>query len=132
MKFEDVVASVMCLKDLYISGRMNLNIADTIADCEHFGKENLEEYTALAQDHLNGSVDTLIQMYKDGDLTQLDDEILYLVTDSSYEDFDDELMNDMVTDFYGSKDSVGFASSYNYFGEDFNNLLSEFIETSDD
>ena len=49
------------------------------------------------------------------------------VFDTSYSDFDEDLMNDMMLDFYGGKDSIAFASSYNYFSEDFNALLSEFI-----
>ena len=49
------------------------------------------------------------------------------VFDTSYADFDEDLINDMMSDFYGGKDSIAFASSYNYFSEDFNAILSEFI-----
>lgn len=130
MKFEDVVATVTCLKDIYISGRLNLNIANAIADCEDYTQKNLKEYTELAKGQVNESVEELKNMYVEGHLKHLDSSVLYLIEDTSYDEFDEDLMNEMVEDYYGGIDSLGFASCYEHFGKDFNNLLQEFTEVA--
>ena len=126
-KFEDVVSEILVIKDLYICGRMNLAIADTITNHEGYSEHNVQEYVRLATSYVDDSAKELYQRYEDKELDVLEDDVLYIITDSCSNDFDEDLFNDMMEDYFGGIDSLGFISAYHQYGEDFNNLLREFI-----
>lgn len=98
---------------------------------KNFSKKNWNVYEELSENYIKDSISELVfrrdelieELQKVGPVTA------NVVFDTSYADFDDELINEMMTDFYGGKDSIAFASSYNYFSEDFNAILSEFVIT---
>jgi len=97
----------------------------------HFSSNNWNQYEELSNSYVNDSIEELVAR-RDEILDKIKDIgpiSANIVFDTNYNDFDDELINEMMQDFYGGKDSIAFASSYNYFCEDFNAILSEFIIT---
>jgi hypothetical protein len=129
-RLEELLSEILVIKDLYVCGRLNQSICLSAVSVR--GKDsnsNWEKYEALSDSYVNDSIsellnrrETLIEEF-DGS-RPVSANVLY---DTSYMDFDEDLINDMMQDFFGSKDSIAFASSYNYFAEDFNAILSEFI-----
>lgn len=129
---EELLSEVLVIKDLYICGRMNQSICYAVVGAgqeKNFSKKQWNVYEELSTNYIEDSVSELVHR-KDELITELDrvgPVTANVVYDTSYLDFDDELINDMMVDFYGGKDSIAFASSYNYFSEDFNAILSEFV-----
>jgi hypothetical protein len=133
-KIEELLSEILVIKDLYICGRMNQSICYAVVGAgqqKNFSKKNWGVYEELSENYIKDSISELVfrrdelitELQKVGPVTA------NVVFDTSYADFDDELINEMMTDFYGGKDSIAFASSYNYFSEDFNAILSEFVIT---
>ncbi len=133
-KIEELLSEILVIKDLYICGRMNQSICYAVVGAgqqKNFSKKNWNVYEELSENYIKDSISELVfrrdelieELQKVGPVTA------NVVFDTSYADFDDELINEMMTDFYGGKDSIAFASSYNYFSEDFNAILSEFVIT---
>ena len=111
---------------------MNQSICHAVVgagDKEQFSQKNWTQYEDLSDSYVKDSISELL--FRRDDIVEHVAECgpvsVNVVYDTSYVDFDDDLINDMMSDFYGSKDSIAFASSYNYFAEDFNAILSEFV-----
>jgi hypothetical protein len=129
---EELLTEILVIKDLYICGRMNQSICFAVVGAgqeKGFTKGNWQEYEELSESYIKDSIAELF--YRQEELIEKLEEFgsisANIVFDTCYLDFDDELINDMMTDFYGGKDSVAFASSYNYFSEDFNAIFAEFV-----
>ncbi len=129
---QELITETLVIKDLYICGRMNQSIcfAVTGADSQaSYNTKNWKKYEELSNSYIQDATSELV--FRRDDLkdkfSQAEHSSANAVFDTSYIDFDEDLMNDMMLDFYGGKDSIAFASSYNYFSEDFNALLAEFI-----
>ncbi len=129
---EDLLTEILVIKDLYVCGRMNQSICSAVMTAgqeNQFSSGNWEEYESLSTSYVNDSISELF--FREDEIKETIKKFgpvsANVVFDTSYNDFDDELMNEMMIDFYGDKDSVAFASSYNYFAEDFNAILAEFI-----
>lgn len=129
---QELITETLVIKDLYICGRMNQSICHAVtgsATENNFSSKNWDKYEELSNSYIQDAISELVfrrDDLKDKFSTQ-EFTTANAVFDTSYADFDEDLMNDMMLDFYGGKDSIAFASSYNYFSEDFNALLSEFI-----
>jgi len=128
---EELLTEILVIKDLYICGRMNQSICFAVVGAgqeKGFTKGNWQEYEELSESYIKDSIAELF--YRQEELIEKLEEFgaisANIVFDTCYLDFDDELINDMMTDFYGGKDSVAFASSYNYFSEDFNACFCHF------
>ena len=129
---QELITETLVIKDLYICGRMNQSICQAVTGsaCENGMKsKNWDKYEELSNSYIQDAISELV--FRKDDLKDKFSAGEFMsanaVFDTSYADFDEDLMNDMMLDFYGGKDSIAFASSYNYFSEDFNALLSEFI-----
>jgi hypothetical protein len=133
-KIEELLTELLVIKDLYICGRMNQSICHAFVgtgQAKGFSKKNWKEYEDLSKSYVEDSISELFQRREDiiAKVANCGQVSANVVFDTCYFDFDEELMNDMMIDFFGDKDSIAFASSYNYFSEDFNALLAEFIIT---
>lgn len=133
-RIDELLTEILVIKDLYICGRMNQSICLAVVGAGqdgHFSSNNWNQYEKLSDSYVNDSIAELVSRRED--ILDKVDEVgpvsANIVFDTSYNDFDEDLINDMMQDFYGGKDSIAFASSYNYFCEDFNAILSEFIIT---
>lgn len=131
-KIEELLSEVLVIKDLYVCGRMNQAICYAVVGAgqeKNFSKKNWNVYEELSTNYIKDSVSELVHRRDElvNELEKVGPVTANIVFDTSYADFDEELINDMMTDFYGGKDSIAFASSYNYFAEDFNAILSEFV-----
>jgi hypothetical protein len=131
-KVQELITETLVIKDLYICGRMNQSICQAVTGCAEDQKtssKNWKKYEELSNSYIRDSIGELI--FRKNELTEKLSMGEYTsantIFDTSYADFDLDLMNDMMLDFYGGIDSIAFASSYNYFSEDFNAILSEFI-----
>lgn len=129
---EELLTEILVIKDLYVCGRMNQSICHAVVgagDKEQFSAKNWTQYEDLSDSYVKDSISELLFRRDDivEQVAQCGPVSVNVIYDTSYVDFDDDLINDMMQDFYGSKDSVAFASSYNYFAEDFNAILSEFV-----
>ncbi len=129
-RLEELLSEILVIKDLYVCGRLNQSIClSTVGVRNNDSNSNWEKYEQLSDSYVKDSIVELFQR-RDNIVAEFDGSrpvsanVLY---DTSYLDFDEDLMNDMMRDFFGGKDSIAFASSYNYFAEDFNAILSEFI-----
>lgn len=129
---EELLTEILVIKDLYICGRMNQSICHAVVGAgkeKSFTKKNWLQYEELSESYVRDSISELI--FRREDLLDKIEEFgpvsANVIFDTSYSDFDEELINEMMSDFYGGKDSIAFASSYNYFSEDFNSILAEFI-----
>ena len=133
-RIDELLTEILVIKDLYICGRMNQSICLAVVGSgqeNHFSSNNWDQYEELSNSYVNDSIEELVAR-RDEILDKIKDIgpiSANIVFDTNYNDFDDELINEMMQDFYGGKDSIAFASSYNYFCEDFNAILSEFIIT---
>lgn len=136
-KLQELITETLVIKDLYICGRMNQSICHAVtgsasennASSGKQSSRNWDKYEDLSNSYIQDAISELVfrkddlkEKFSDGEYSSVNS-----VFDTSYADFDEDLMNDMMLDFYGGKDSIAFASSYNYFSEDFNALLSEYI-----
>ena len=129
---QELITETLVIKDLYICGRMNQSICYAVtgsASENSYSSKNWDKYEELSNSYIQDAISELVfrrddlkEKFSSGEYSNAN-----AVFDTSYADFDEDLMNDMMLDFYGGKDSIAFASSYNYFSEDFNALLSEFI-----
>jgi hypothetical protein len=133
-KIEELLTELLVIKDLYICGRMNQSICHAFVgsgQAKGFSKNNWKQYEDLSNSYVEDSISELFQRREDiiAKVADCGPVSANVVFDTCYMDFDEELMNDMMIDFFGNKDSIAFASSYNYFSEDFNALLAEFIIT---
>ncbi len=131
---EALLTELLVIKDLYICGRMNKSICHAVvgsSEKKSYSKKNWKQYEDLSNSYVNDSISELLFRRDDivEKVTECGPISINVAYDTSYVDFDDDLINDMMKDFYGSKDSIAFASSYNYFSEDFNAILSEFVIT---
>ena len=131
-KVQELITETLVIKDLYICGRMNQSICHAITGSSNengTSSKNWVKYEELSNSYIQDAISELI--FRKNDLKEKfstgEFSTANAVFDTSYSDFDEDLMNDMMLDFYGGKDSIAFASSYNYFSEDFNAMLSEFI-----
>ena len=133
-KIEELLSELLVIKDLYICGRMNQSICHAFVGSgqdSNFSTNNWSQYEELSDSYVEDSISELFHRREDiiERVAQCGPVSANVVLDTCYMDFDEDLMNEMMTDFYGNKDSIAFASSYNYFSEDFNALLSEFVIT---
>ena len=129
---QELITETLVIKDLYICGRMNQSICHAVTGAateNNYTSTNWTKYEDLSNSYIQDAISELVfrrdelkEKFSSGEYSSAN-----AVFDTSYADFDEDLMNDMMLDFYGGKDSIAFASSYNYFSEDFNALLSEFI-----
>lgn len=133
---EELLTEILVIKDLYICGRMNQSICLAVVTAgqeDQFTSGNWAEYEELSNSYVNDSIAELF--FREDEIKETIKKFgpvsANLLFDTSYNDFDEELINEMMLDFYGDKDTVAFASSYNYFAEDFNALLSEFVINED-
>jgi len=131
---EELLTEILVIKDLYVCGRMNQSICYAVVSAgqhKSFSNKNWHEYEKLSDSYVKDSLSELLFRQEDllEKLSECGPVSANVVFDTSYADFDEDLINEMMTDFYGSKDSIAFASTYNYFSEDFNAILSEFILT---
>lgn len=131
---EELLTEILVIKDLYICGRMNQSICYAVVGAgeeENFSKKNWSQYEELSDSYIKDSISELL-FRRDDIIDRVSDcgpVSINVVFDTSYLDFDEDLINDMMLDFYGARDTIAFASSYNYFSEDFNAILSEFVLT---
>ena len=133
-KIEELLSELLVIKDLYICGRMNQSICHAFVGSGqdvNFSTKNWEQYEELSDSYVEDSISELFHRREDiiNKVGECGPVSANVVLDTCYMDFDEDLMNEMMIDFYGHKDSIAFASSYNYFSEDFNALLSEFVIT---
>lgn len=133
-KIEELLSELLVIKDLYICGRMNQSICHAFVGSgqdSSFSSNNWTQYEELSDSYVKDSISELF--YRREDIIEKVSESgpvsVNVVLDTCYMDFDEDLMNDMMLDFFGDRDSIAFASSYNYFSEDFNALLNEFVIT---
>ncbi len=129
---DELLSELLVIKDLYVCGRMNQSICSAVVGSgahKDFSRKNWKQYEELSDSYVEDSISELLFRREDitDGVAQCGPVSVNIVFDTSYMDFDDELINEMMQDFYGAKDSIAFASSYNYFSEDFNAILSEFI-----
>lgn len=132
-RLEELLSEILVIKDLYICGRLNQSICLSTIDVRGGGSQEThwDKYEKLSESYVNDSIAELIARRQEilnefNSNKMLSANIVY---DTCYADFDEDLINDMMRDFFGGKDSIAFASSYNYFAEDFNAILSEFVIT---
>lgn len=131
---EELLTEILVIKDLYICGRMNQSICHAVVgagDIKNYSKKNWTQYEELSDSYVKDSLAELVFRRDEivDKVAECGPVSINVVYDTSYSDFDDDLINDMMSDFYGTKDSIAFASSYNYFSEDFNAILAEFVLT---
>ncbi len=129
---DELLTELLIIKDLYICGRMNQTICNSVTSGNSRKKksqDNWEKYEELSNSYVNDSIqelatrrESIADEFADcGDLT------LEIVFDTIYDEFDEELINDMMLDYYGGKDTVDFAIAYNQYSCDFNSMLSEYV-----
>jgi hypothetical protein len=131
-KIEELLTELLVIKDIYICGRMNQAICHAVVSNGRKPKKSKETWQRYEQLSSGYIKDSIAELFSRGDdLTEILEICgpvsLNVIFDSSYQDFDSDLVNEMMLDFYGGRDSVGFASAYNYYAEDFNAFLAEFI-----
>lgn len=131
---EDLLTEILVIKDLYICGRMNQSICLAVVGAGHeedFSERNWNQYEKLSDSYVKDSISELLFRKEDlmDKLEECGPVTANILFDTCYSDFDEDLINDMMLDFYGGIDSIAFASSYNYFSEDFNAILAEFVLT---
>lgn len=121
------ITEFLVIKDLYICGRMNLMVGQGLASVPSYSTTNLKEYKSLSRSYITDSIaelkERVIQLQLIHELNYLN-----LLIDTSANSFDDDLMNDMLLDYFGSKDSIAFISAYNYFATDFEFLVKEYLK----
>lgn len=120
---DDLIIEILVIKDLYICGRMNSLISENLSGSAH----KLQEFNEIALKYVSDSVLELkdrIALIDSESLRAIDEQVFQ----SLYTDFDKDLFNELMEDYYGSATSISFATSYNYFSEDFNSLIIEFME----
>lgn len=129
---DELLTELLVIKDIYICGRMNKAICESVTargQEPKSSKDNWKRYQKLSQEYISNSVNELYEKQDifNEEISEQGQEALFVVLDSSYIDFDEGLLNEMMIDFYGDKNCVGFASAYNYFAEDFNSLIKEYL-----
>ena len=129
---DELLTEVLVIKDLYICGRMNQSICNAVVESGNrakYSQNNWRKYEDLSEAYKNDSIDELVERkdFLTESLTEFGPVTLSLIFDTTYDDFDEDLFNDMMKDFYGGMDTVAFAASYNRYSEDFNALISEFV-----
>jgi len=129
---DELVTELLVIKDIYICGRMNQAICNTVNEAGtnvHCSQDNWKKYEKLSAAYRDDSVcelairkETIDDHIEENGLVAVDP-----ILNTTYDEFDEELINDMMRDYYGSKDSIAFAKAYNHCSEDFNALICEFI-----
>jgi hypothetical protein len=129
---DELLTELLVIKDIYICGRMNKAICESVearGEEPKSSRDNWTRYQKLSKEYISNSVNELFEkqaVFRE-EIAEHGEESLFVVLDSSYVDFDEGLLNEMMIDFYGDKNCVGFASAYNYFAEDFNALINEHL-----
>lgn len=133
---DELLTELLIIKDLYICGRMNQAICASVtagSSKPKKSKENWVKYEELSDSYVNDSIQEL--MSREQFLIEKIEEFgpisLEVVYDTIYDEFDEELINDMMLDYYGGKDTVDFAIAYNQYSCDFNAILSEHVESEE-
>lgn len=127
----DFLTEILIIKDLYICGRMNQAICSAVTTAGNKPKQssNWSKYEELSKSYIDDAIEEL--MNREEELLERFKEFgsvtTEIILDTTYQEFDNELINDMMLDFYGSKDTVAFATAYNKFALDFNTILGEFV-----
>lgn len=129
---DELLTETLVIKDLYICGRMNQGICNAVVKSgnkSRYSESNWKRYEDLSEAYRNDSINELFDRRDNlaEGIEAFGPVTLELVLDTTYEDFDEDLINDMMQDFYGGRDTVAFATSYNRYAEDFNALVSEFV-----
>lgn len=127
---DELLAELLIIKDLYICGRMNQEICNTV-----FAKKsaavkrtsNWDKYQDLSDAYVSDSITEILERRKSllEEFAKLGDVSLDVIFNTIYDDFDDDLVNEMMSDFYGGKDTVAFAIAYNQYASDFNSIISD-------
>ena len=108
---------------------MNQSIFDSASPVcltNNKAKESWKQYEDLAQAYRKNSIKELLARteIEDGFLRP---EAAEIVLDTTYDDFDEDLINDLMLEHYGNKRTVDFAVAYNQYASDFNSILVEYI-----
>lgn len=128
---DELITEILVIKDIYVCGRLNQAICEAVAlsgSKPKCSRASWEKYEGLSVAYRDDSVcetaerqDAILDRIGESGLVSLES-----IFNTTAADFDAELMNDMMQDFYGSKDTLHFAQSYSRYAEDFNAILSEF------
>jgi hypothetical protein len=126
MTVDELIGELLVIKDLYICGRLNQNVYSAFDNSwSKDAKKQVNEYVDISNKYVNDSVVELSHRFED--LKGIDPICLEMVLNSHFSDYEDDLFNDMMRDYYGSKDSIAFAYCYHLFSDDFNAILMEVI-----
>lgn len=128
---DELITEILVIKDIYVCGRLNQSICEAVSlsgSKPKCSRTSWEKYEGLSVAYRDDSVceiaerqEVIRDRVEECGLVSLES-----VFNTTAVDFDEELVNDMMRDFYGSKDSLHFAQSYIRYAEDFNAILSEF------
>lgn len=128
---DELVTELLVIKDIYICGRLNQAICDAVeasGNAVKCSSDNWEKYTSLSSTYRDDSVCEIAERRE-----SIVDKVsgsgpiaLESIYNTTAIDFDEDLVNDMMRDYYGGRDSLNFAQSYARYAEDFNAILSEF------
>ncbi len=134
---DELITEILVIKDIYVCGRLNQAICRAVELSESKPKcsrSTWDRYESLSLAYRDDSVcevaerkNEVLDRVKDHGLRSLES-----IFNTTASDFDEELVNEMMTDFYGSKDSFSFAMAYSNYAEDFNAILSEFTVPEED
>lgn len=131
-ELDEILTEILVIKDIYICGRMNQAICSAVVKNSlkpKYSRNNWDRYEELSNAYRDDSIGELLAR-RDELLVNIEENGLLtvdLILGSSYKDFDDDLMNEMMKDFYGGKDTIAFATCYSEYAEDFNAILSEYL-----
>ncbi len=128
---DELITEILVIKDIYVCGRLNQAICEAVSlsgSKPKCSRASWEKYEGLSVAYRDDSVSEVAE--REAQILDRIDESGLISLESVFNttavDFDQELVNDMMQDFYGSKDSLHFAQSYIKYAEDFNAILSEF------
>ncbi len=129
---DELITEILVIKDIYVCGRLNQSICEAVSASgskPKCSRASWEKYEGLSVAYRDDSVCEIAER-EEAILNKIDDcgvVALESVFNTTASDFDEDLVNDMMRDFYGSKDTLHFAQSYMRYAEDFNAVLSEFV-----
>ncbi len=128
---DELITEILVIKDIYVCGRLNQAICSAVelsGSKPKCSRDSWDKYAGLSLAYRDDSVCEIAERQE-----EIEDKIedsgfnsLQSVFNTTALDFDEELVNDMMSDFYGTRNSLNFAQSYSRYAEDFNAILSEF------
>lgn len=128
----ELLAEILIIKDLYICGRMNYDISQVVFEAGKnmkYSKENWAKYEVLSETYIDNSVKEFLNKKEELELRvkESDVDVLDIIVDTKADEFDGELFNDIMKEFYGGRDTLSFVTAYNKYSNEFNTIIKEYF-----